>query len=152
MSILNERIKEMRTKRGLTLIDVADYLGVKEATVQRYESGNIKNIKHDTICKLADYFECDPSYLMGWTNDAVKSSIKAAITNSAVVQGNNATNLIVKNGDIEKHELSEQATELLRIFGTLSIKYKTELLAFAYKLEEQTISNSGNASVNAEKD
>jgi transcriptional regulator with XRE-family HTH domain len=65
MSEINEKIKEMRQRRGLTLLEVAEHLGVKEATVQRYESGNIKNIKHKTIYKLADLFKCDPCYLMG---------------------------------------------------------------------------------------
>ena len=69
MAEINERIKKMRKKRNLTLLEVAGYLGVKEATAQRYESGNIKNIKHDTICKLAELFDCDPMYLMGWRGD-----------------------------------------------------------------------------------
>lgn len=67
MATLNERIKEMRKKKGLTLLEVAEYLGVQEATVQRYESGNIKNLKHETICKLAELFGCDPRYLVGWS-------------------------------------------------------------------------------------
>jgi transcriptional regulator with XRE-family HTH domain len=69
MGILNDRIKEMRNARGLTLIQVAEKLGVKEATMQRYESGEIKNIKHETITALADIFNCSPSYLMGWDEE-----------------------------------------------------------------------------------
>lgn len=66
MSILNERIKTRRLALDLTLSEVADYLGVKEATAQRYESGEIKNIKHETIVSLAELFKCTPAYLMGW--------------------------------------------------------------------------------------
>lgn len=66
MGILNERIKAMRMIRGYTLAYVADLLGIKEATMQRYESGEIKNIKHETISKLAEIYKCTPSYLMGW--------------------------------------------------------------------------------------
>lgn len=69
MSGINERIKKMRKRKNLTLLEVAEHLGVKEATAQRYESGNIKNIKHDTIWKLAELFDCDPMYLMGWRED-----------------------------------------------------------------------------------
>lgn len=69
MATINDRIKEMRKKKGLTLLEVAEYLGVQEATVQRYESGNIKNLKHETICKLAELFGCDPRYLVGWTEN-----------------------------------------------------------------------------------
>ncbi len=68
MSVLNERIKERRLSLGLTLLEVAEYLGVKEATAQRYESGDIKNIKHETITSLADLLKCSPAYLMGWDN------------------------------------------------------------------------------------
>ena len=65
MGLLNERIKLMRQKRNMTLAYVAECLGIKEATMQRYESGEIKNIKHETITKLADIFNCSPAFLMG---------------------------------------------------------------------------------------
>lgn len=64
--LMNERIKSMRKLKNLTLLEVAEKLGVKEATMQRYESGEIKNIKHETIVQLADIFECSPIYLIGW--------------------------------------------------------------------------------------
>lgn len=66
---IQERIKERRLHLNLTLLDVAERLGVREATVQRYESGEIKNIKHETIGKLAAILECSPSYLMGWQDE-----------------------------------------------------------------------------------
>lgn len=66
MSTINDRIKERRLAKDLTLLDVAEFLGVKEATAQRYESGEIKNIKHETIASLAELFKCSPAYLMGW--------------------------------------------------------------------------------------
>lgn len=69
MAEIHQRIKEMRKRKNLTLLEVAEHLGVKEATAQRYESGNIKNIKHETIWKLAELFDCDPMYLMGGCGD-----------------------------------------------------------------------------------
>ncbi len=69
MGVVNNRIKERRLSRSMTLLQVADCLGVKEATVQRYESGEIKNIKHNTIVELAKLFGCSPQYLMGWSDD-----------------------------------------------------------------------------------
>lgn len=72
MAILNERIKERRLQLGLTLLQVASQLNVKEATVQRYESGDIHNIKHDTIVKLSKVLMCSPEYLMGWSDSIVR--------------------------------------------------------------------------------
>ncbi len=132
MSAINEKIKELRLRKGYTLLEVAEYLGVKEATVQRYESGNIKNIKYETICKLADLFKCDPCYIMGWSE-----KLSGNITNSTILQGNNANTLIVKNGSENQKQISSQAMELLRIFESLDIKSQTELLSLAYKLENQ---------------
>ena len=72
---LYERIKERRLAMGMTLLEVADALGVKEATVQRYESGEIKNPKHQTVLELAKIFHCTPSYLMGWEEDVLPESV-----------------------------------------------------------------------------
>lgn len=70
---LQKRIKERRQALGMTLLDVANALNVKEATVQRYESGEIKNLKHSTILELSKIFKCSPSYLMGWEDDFLPS-------------------------------------------------------------------------------
>lgn len=62
------RLRELRKERGLTLLQVAEKLGVTESTVQRYESGNIKNLKYETMVELAELFDVAPAYLMGWTS------------------------------------------------------------------------------------
>lgn len=75
MAILHERIKEQRLKKGYTLLQIAEMLNVKEATVQRYESGEIKNIKHETVVKLSEILGCSPSYLMGWEDISSKYKV-----------------------------------------------------------------------------
>lgn len=65
---IGDRIKRARERRGITLMAVANHLGVTEATVQRYESGNIKNLKLDTISKISEFLNVNPAYLMGWKN------------------------------------------------------------------------------------
>lgn len=66
MNKLNENIKNMRKTKGLTLMEMADKLGVTEATFQRYESGLIKNIKYEHIIKIAEIYGITPQELMGW--------------------------------------------------------------------------------------
>jgi transcriptional regulator with XRE-family HTH domain len=68
MSTIHSRIKEQRIKKGYTLIEVAEKIGVREATYQRYESGVIKNIKPKIIKKLAEIFNVSPGYLLGWVD------------------------------------------------------------------------------------
>lgn len=75
MSTIHSRIKEQRLKLGYTLAQIADMLNVKEATVQRYESGEIRNLKHDTIVNLANILKCSPCYLMGWNEQEPQNDI-----------------------------------------------------------------------------
>lgn len=66
MSELSSVLKQRRKELGLTLAQIADAMGVAEATVQRWESGNIKSIRHEKIGKLAEILMVSPSALMGW--------------------------------------------------------------------------------------
>lgn len=63
---MNEKIKSRREELGLTLQDIGDFIGVSKATVQRYESGEIKNLKLESTEKLAIILNVSPVYLMGW--------------------------------------------------------------------------------------
>lgn len=75
---IGEKIKQLRLEHQMTLEDVADYLDVSRATVQRYESGVISGIPSDKIEKLSTLFGVSPGYLMGWVErDAIPYRIKS---------------------------------------------------------------------------
>ncbi len=61
-----DKIKKRRLELGLTLEDIAKLVGVTAPTIQRYESGEIKNVGKDKIKDLADALNLSPSYLMDW--------------------------------------------------------------------------------------
>ena len=61
-----QRIKELRQKKGLTLEQVADVVGVGKSTVRKWETGMIANMKRDKIADLAKALGTTPAYLMGW--------------------------------------------------------------------------------------
>lgn len=65
-------IKLNRERLGLTMEELGDKVGVSKATIQRWESGEIKNVRRDKISKLANALNTTPSTIMGWdeqTND-----------------------------------------------------------------------------------
>lgn len=73
-------LKERRKELGLTLLQIAEYMGVKESTVQRWESGNIKSIRYDKISKLANLLNVDPSSLMGWGDSSKQNDIPPGLS------------------------------------------------------------------------
>lgn len=49
MGNISSVLKAKRKELGLTLAQIAEKIGVTEATVQRWESGNIKSLRHDAL-------------------------------------------------------------------------------------------------------
>lgn len=65
-------IKEKRIELGLTQKEVADYIGVTEATVSRWESANISNMRRDRIAKLSTILKMSPADIMGIKSTKLK--------------------------------------------------------------------------------
>ncbi|MBS1347931.1 MAG: helix-turn-helix transcriptional regulator [Firmicutes bacterium] len=65
-----DKIKARRKELGLTLEDVGQIVGVSKTTIQRWESGEIKNQRRDKIIKLAQALQTTPTNLMGWADAA----------------------------------------------------------------------------------
>jgi len=61
---MGQRLKQLRESRGLTQDQIGEVVGVKKATINKYEQGEIKNIKRSTIQKFADFFGVSPAWLM----------------------------------------------------------------------------------------
>lgn len=59
-------LKDRRKELGLTMKDVAEFVGVSEATISRWESGDIENMKRNRIAKLSKALQISPAVLMGW--------------------------------------------------------------------------------------
>lgn len=62
---MNEKIKDLRLQRGLTLEQVGNYVGVGKSTVLKWENGCIQNMRRDKIAKLACILGTTPDFLVG---------------------------------------------------------------------------------------
>lgn len=69
--ILNERLKNLRIKNGVTQKAIAEGIGVTSVSVQRFEYGTAKP-KLDTVIKLADFFNVSTDYLLGRSDNPAR--------------------------------------------------------------------------------
>lgn len=69
-----ERIKMLRKEHNLTQEELGAKIGVQKAAIQKYEKGTVKNIKRDSLLKLAQILDTTPEYLLGW--DETPSNIE----------------------------------------------------------------------------
>ncbi|MGW8822268.1 helix-turn-helix domain-containing protein [Paenibacillus lautus] len=67
MTSYNERLRELRSKKGLSQQELSNRLGFNRATYARYETGNTQP-DFDTLQKLADFFDVSTDYILGRTN------------------------------------------------------------------------------------
>lgn len=63
---IKDILKNKRIELGLTMAEVAQKVGVSEATISRWESGEIANMRRDKIAALAQVLKISPSVIMGW--------------------------------------------------------------------------------------
>ena len=75
---IGELLAKKRKERGLTQLEVANAVGVSEATVSRWESGNIANMRRDRIAALANVLSITPAHIMGW-GDEDRASLPPAV-------------------------------------------------------------------------
>lgn len=79
---IKDNIKKLREQHKETLEEVAKAIGSSKQTIQRYETGEIKNIPYDKIIALAKHFGVKPGAIMGWedtediTDDMVSHHIE----------------------------------------------------------------------------
>lgn len=136
------RLRELRKEHCLTMDELCDQFNrrfgakLSKCTISRYENSTQEPMLN-TVDLLARFFDVSPVYLMGQSDERQCSA--SNIHNSAVVQGNTATTLIVRNGSTQERELTEEEAELLRIYEALDVKGRHLLLSAAFDLEAKAV-------------
>jgi len=64
MKIFAERIRKLRTEKGISVKALGKAIGVSGATIIRWETGNYDTTSKN-IVKLAIYFGVSANYLLG---------------------------------------------------------------------------------------
>lgn len=68
MPVIADRLKQLRHQKSVTQKAVAQYLGIAEVSLQRFEYGTSKP-KLENLISLADYFNVSLDYLVGRTDN-----------------------------------------------------------------------------------
>lgn len=63
------KIKERRNDLNMSYQELANKTGLSKSTLQRYETGSIKNMPIDKLEIIANALEISPAYLMGWEDE-----------------------------------------------------------------------------------
>lgn len=64
MKVFGEKLRELRTEKGISAKKLADTLGVSDSTVIRWEN-DVISPSIESLCALAKYFNVSADYLLG---------------------------------------------------------------------------------------
>ena len=78
-------IKQKRIELGLTMKELANKIGVSEATISRWESGNIATMKQTKIALLAQVLGISPAVL-----------VSGELSSNSTITDNSSNNQILK--------------------------------------------------------
>lgn len=78
MQDIMSRMKKRREELDMSYQTLSDKVGISKSTLQRYETGYIKNMPVDKLEDIANALQVSPAYLMGWTNEVVDQPITLA--------------------------------------------------------------------------
>lgn len=118
-------IKNRRLELNLTLEEVASRVGVTKATVQRWESGLIENMKRDKIALLAKALNTTPVFILGLDNNP---NANYGVNNGII--GNNNQNNNIHNGK----QLTPIQNAIVTVCSALSEKQQSDVLSYATTL------------------
>lgn len=76
---MNELIKKRRKELNITLEEIGDYVGVSKATVQRWETGGISNMRQDRIKKLSEILRLEPTAFIGGNSGETSAFVKIPV-------------------------------------------------------------------------
>ena len=80
----SERIKQRRKELGMSYQELADLTGISKSTLQRYETGSIKNIPLDKLDVLAEGLNTTALFILGKTEPTNAEIISSGICNVPV--------------------------------------------------------------------
>ena len=151
-----ERILELMQERKMNGVQLSLECGFAKNAISEWKIGRRKP-GSKAIQKLAHYFDVTTDYLYGRTDE--RSGMEANVNENASLKVKGKNNLAIQqgvnNGPLtisggQRGGLSDEASELLAIYGSLKVKKKIKLLEKAYALkEEQSAEDFGGQGVAA---
>lgn len=134
---IGEKIKNARLKKGLTLQELGEKIGLSQATMSKYETGDIKNIPNTRLKQLSKILDVDISYFYEGTKNKNTIIIEKLIE----LTENNKVNWISPNNPNENivFGLSELIEELIKFSNSQEEDYYSQTSENIKKDIENTI-------------
>ncbi|MEY8735852.1 helix-turn-helix domain-containing protein [Lactobacillus sp. AN1001] len=121
---MNNRIRELRLKKGLTLKQLGAILGLAPNTISQYETGD-RTPKFEIWSRMADFFDVSIAYLKG-SNDI--SSSEFHFDNSEKLDIDKFIDFKFRNNHIDKIDFESIPHDTQKTIGNILRSFELDIL------------------------
>lgn len=148
--IVANRLKDLRKEHHYTMDALAERIGVTKSAISKWESGQVENMRQDTIMKLASLYNVTPAYIAGYEELSEEDMNNIKITEEKEEQAR----LNLETADIFMKEYQEQIRQegikdrekflanIVTIYNTLSYESAKDLCDYAEYLKYRDFKRS----------
>lgn len=109
MKTMGERICQKRTEANMTMEELGAILGVQKSAINKWEKGEVINIKRPYIKQMADLFHVSTAWLMGMDDAPDVSVTYSAPGKEDVILSVDGDPIIGKSAEIARTEKEKRA-------------------------------------------
>lgn len=134
---MGERIRILREEKNLSQEALGKMVGVNRAAVNKWETGQVENIKRSTIKRLAEIFNVTPCFIMCFDEDMKATEEEVEQFNERLNKMNKLQREVALIENIQEH-FGEKAVCLLQDFIELNDYGKQKAIENISDLSEIT--------------
>lgn len=136
MASIGERILNLRKNLNLSQKELAQKVGITEASLSRYEN-NLREPKAEIIAKISETLGCSTDYLLGLTNNKVTYTPESsAIINKTRYKTYEEIESTMIEKFIKENIIKENET-IPKYLVENTLKYGMDAAIKIYKLEKE---------------
>lgn len=131
---LNKRLFDLLYESRKTQKQLADAIGISERNISSWKARG-SDPPSACIMGISQFFgmsaEC---FLTGEEHPSSTNVVGGNVTGGTVVQGSHSSRIMIAG---DKNQLTEEESEILRLFQSLDVRRRVKLFEFAFSLEEE---------------
>lgn len=129
---LTERIKLVCAPLNHTFASIERELEFGQGTIRKWDT-SIPSA--DKLLKVAQLLNTTTDWLLTGKNLPENISISGNISGNNTIVSSNQSSVVIRNG--QQHPLSDEVSEIIRIYEALDVRRRMKLLNTAFALEEE---------------
>ncbi|WP_242328335.1 helix-turn-helix domain-containing protein [Enterococcus avium] len=126
--LFRQRLKKLRSEKGMTLEELANLIGTTKTTLSRYENGE-RSPKLQLVGALANYFNVEMAWLSGMENTTNVSAKKHQTSDSNIIEENSILQIDKKIAELIKDTREKKQLSLKNVSEKMNIS-ESEILAY----------------------